>query len=496
MIQNPRGSEEARGQKWGRHVLASSRSRLLAALLACLISSPAFPNPPKLPAFAPLQFHPPKPERWVMPNGLIVYLLEDHELPLIKLSITIRAGSVYEPAEKIGLSTVFGPAMTNGGSLHHTPEDIRRTLDITGATIDFGIGQEESTGSLSCRADDLGKALPIFADLLINPQFRRDFVNLEKDKLNEALRRMNDEPDDIARREFRKVVYGPTHPYARTPDPVTVDHISRNDLILTHQRYVKPNGSILAISGDFKTAEMKTQLTALFGAWPSKTVFYPAVPAVKPIEQSAIYYVQWPINQSQIRIGHTGMARHDPDHYAWQVFNELWGGSGTSRLFRTVRTQKGLAYAVASTFNEFNDKGLIVAICSTRAPETTEAVKSILEINRDVKTAPFTKNEIYTAREAIRNRFVENFTSSAQIAEEFMTLEFHGYPKDYLDTYTEKIGAIQEPDLKRAAARLLHPDKFVILVVGDLSTFNQPLSRIGPPREIRLPDYRLESQQP
>src|SRR5207245_87140 len=151
------------------------------------------------------------------------------------------------------------------------------------------------------------------------------------------------------------------------------------------QRYFKPNETMLAVSGDFKSDVMKQKISTVLGGWARGDVAYPPIPPVIPTSQSVLYYVQRPIDQSQIRIGHTGFARHNPDHFAWEVFNELWGGSATSVLFRTVRTQKGLAYEVASTFTEPADLGLIVALCQTRSPETPEAIQSILDINRSVR---------------------------------------------------------------------------------------------------------------
>ncbi len=453
-------------------------------------------TPPPLLRFPKLEFHPPKPERVVLPNGLVVFLLEDHELPLIKVQAMIKDGSQYDPPDKTGLSAILGPAMTEGGSAHHSPEDILRSLDVTGGSIGVSVSMEEATASLTCRAADFNKLFGIFTDLLLAPQFRSDFVNLEKDKMQESLRRINDEPEDIARREFRHVVYGKDHPYARTPTPKTIDAICRKDLLATHARYFKPNATMLAVSGDFKSEAMKQTILAALGGWGRDDVAYPPIPPVTPTRESALYYVQRPIDQSQIRIGHTGFARHNPDHYAFEVFNELWGGSATSRLFRIVRTQKGLAYEVASTFTQPADLGLIVALCQTRGPETPEAIRSILDINRSVREAPFSEEETHFAKESIRNRFVENFTSSAQIVDQVMSMEFHKYPPDYLDTYPDKIGHVTLADLNRVGEKYLHPDKSVILVVGDLSTFNKPLSTIGRPQEIRLHDYRLEANQP
>jgi zinc protease len=472
------------------------RTILLLSAFCFLFSDLVSAVPPPLPAFPPLVFNPPKPQRMELPNGLILYLLEDHELPLIRLETMTRAGSQYDPPDKVGLSGIFGPVMTRGGSLKYSPDDVLRTLDLTGATLYFSAAVEDASGSMSCRAADFDKIFAVFADLLTAPQFRRSFIRIEKEKAQEALRRMNDEPEDVARREFRRAVYGKTHPYARTPDPSSIDRIKRKDLLDMHQRYYKPNTTVIAVSGDFKSEEMVQKITAVLGAWPRGEVVYPPVPAVTPTKEKGLFYIQRPADQSQIRIGHTGFARHNPDRFAFEVFNELWGGSATSWLFRIIRTQKGLAYSVGSVFTETADLGMIVTVCQTRGPETPQTITSILDINRQVRSAPFTDEEIRSAKEAIRNRFVENFTSSAQIAREFMALEFRGYPKDYLDTYTDKIGRVSRQDLKRVGEKYLHPDASVMLVVGDLSTFNQPLSILGRPQEIRVPDYRLEAYQP
>jgi len=333
----------------------------------------------------------------------------------------------------------------------------------------------------------------LFADLTLHPQFRKDQVELAKDKALEALRRMNDNPEDVSRREFRKIIYGKDHPYARTPTPETLKAIRREDLQAMHQRFFHPNAAWLAVSGDFESAAMKTKIERAFGAWPRADTTLPPVAAPPPaLTHPQLYYIQLPINQSQIRIGELGLARHSPDHFAWEVFNELWGGSGTSRLFKTVRTQKGLAYDVGSAFSEPAQKGLIVAVSQTRGPQTIAAIRAIEEISSQTAHGSFAPDEVRSAKEAIQNRFVENYTSSAQIAEEIMNEEYFGFPSDYLDTYTAQIGKVGPQDLRRAGETYLHPERSAILVVGDLSTFDQPISTLGHPQEIKLEDYSEE----
>jgi predicted Zn-dependent peptidase len=452
-------------------------------------SQVSFATPPPLPEFPPLHFHPPKPVRYVLDNGLVIYLLEDHELPLIRLDMYFKAGTQDDPIDKLGLGSIFGEAMTQGGSLSHPPEEIEKILDRKASSISFSIGLENGEGAMSGRRDDFDSVFSLFSDLLLHPQFQKNKFELAKAKALESLRRMNDDPDDVAKREFRKIMYGNHHPYARIPSPEMIKNIKRNDLLEAHQRFFRPNGSWIAVSGDFQTTEMLAKLKSALGGWAKSDVQWPEIPAPPATTERRVFYIQKPINQSQIRIGDLGLARHNPDHFAWEVFNELWGGSATSRLFRTVRTELGLAYSVGSGFSEPEKQGLVVAVSQTRGSQTIAAAQAILNINRDVQEAPFSNKEISDAKESIRNRFVENFTSSAQIAAYMMNLEYFGFPTDYLDTYPQKIAGVEAADLQRVGRLYLHPERSTILVMGDLSTFDKPLSTLGRPQEIKLIDY-------
>src|SRR5258708_6616860 len=210
----------------------------------------------------------------------------------------------------------------------------------------FSIGFEDGGGSMGCRAEDFDVIFGLYTDLVLHPQFRKDQVELAKSKALESLRRMNDDPEEVARRELRRVLYGAHHPYARIPSPAMIKNIKRDDLLGAHKRFFRPNGSWIAVSGDFQSAQMLAKFKQAFPSWPKPDAQRSPVPAPTPPQERRIYYIQRPLNQSQIRIGDFGLTRHSPDHFAWEVFNELWGGSATSRLFRTVRTQLGLAYSV------------------------------------------------------------------------------------------------------------------------------------------------------
>lgn len=468
--------------------------KFLLLILLLSQANPVLAATPTLPTFPPLTFQPPKPERVVLDNGLVLFLLEDHELPLIKLSSDFLGGTQYESAEQVGLFSMMGDAWMRGGTLTHSPEQVEQILERKAAAIAFGFSMENGSGQMKSRSEDFDQIFSLYVEFLKQPLFRKDQVELSKNKTLETLRRLNDEPEDVSRREFRKLVYGSAHPYARMATPTTIKKIQRADMLALHKRVVRPNGMMIAISGDFDAVQMKEKVRRALGDWPKGDYVLPTLPAFSTSTVPGVYYIQRPINQSQIRVGTMGLKRHDPDHFAWEIFNELWGGGATSRLFLQVRTQLGLAYSVGSAYSEPADKGLIVAISQTRAPQTIAAVQAILKISGEIRTAPFTPAEVRTAKEAIRNRYVENFTSSAQIANEVMNMEFFGFPADYLTTYPERVAKVELADLKRVAEKYVRAEGNTILIVGDLSTFDKPISTLGKAREVRPPDYSREPE--
>lgn len=467
--------------------------RSLALIAACaLLGGTVNAVPPTLPPFPPLHFHPAKPERYVMPNGLVVYLLEDHELPLMKVDMLFRTGSQYEPADKIGMSNIFAAAWTQGGTLTRKPEDVARFLERKAAAIQFGMDLENGSANVSCRTSDFDEVFALFAELLMKPGFAKDQVELAKSQAMEGIRRRNDDPEDLARREFRCLIYGESHPYARIATPETIKAIKRDDLLTWHAQTIVPNGAVIGISGDFNSAAMKKKLTEQLGGWAKKDVALPAVPPAPVIDHKRLFYIQRPINQTQIRIGYPGYPRHDPDTFAWSVFNELWGGGATSRLFRAVRTQQGLAYAVGSASFVPTERGFIVALSQTRGFASIAAAQSIVAIDNALPTTTFTADEVQGAKDTLINQYIENFTTPQQITAATMNNDFFGFPPDYLETYPKKIAAVTPADVERVAKAYLRPDKATLLMVGDLSTFEKPISTLGKAQEIRLPEYTDE----
>lgn len=192
-------------------------------------------------------FEAPEPERVTLDNGMIVYLLEDHELPQVNAVARIGTGSVYEPAKKRGLASITGTVMRTGGTASMSPDSVNVVLENRGATVETSIGETSGSASMSTLSDNVDTVLPVFAEVIRRPAFDEAKLNQAKSRQKSAISRRNDNARQIASREFNKVLYGEDSPYARTPEYYTIDRIERQDLVDFHEQYFHPNNVILSV---------------------------------------------------------------------------------------------------------------------------------------------------------------------------------------------------------------------------------------------------------
>jgi|Deesub1362B_J571_1020462.scaffolds.fasta_scaffold02073_3 predicted Zn-dependent peptidase len=455
---------------------------------------------PKELTFPPLkELKLPKIERVVLENGMIVYLVEDHELPLIEISARIRVGSKYEPPDKIGLAKITGRVMRTGGTKSKTGDEIDEELESIAAQISTSIGRSVGRAYMSVLKESFDQALSIFADILMNPIFSEDKIELAKLEEKTTISRRNDNVMAIASREFTKLIYGANSPYARHPEYETIDNITREDIIAFHKKYFHPNNVILGIWGDFKTKEMIKKLEKAFKNWKPEKIDFPPEPKVSlELKPSVNLIKKYDVNQTNIRIGHIGIRRDNPDYFALQVLTEILGGGFSSRLFTKVRSDLGLAYSVWGIFGaNYDYPGMFYAGCSTKSQSTCQAIKAIInEINKIVEEE-VTDDELKLAKDSILNSFVFNFDTKREIVERLMTYEYYGYPSDFLQRYKRNIEKVTKEDVLRVARKYIHPDKLIILAVGNDKDFDCPLSEFGPINEIdiTIPEPKIKKEE-
>lgn len=442
----------------------------------------------------------PEVQTHTLSNGMRLYLLEDHSLPTISGQALIRTGNLFDPRDKIGLAEITGAVLRTGGAISKTGDQLDQELESMAASVEVGIGETSGQASFFALKEHVDKVLAIYADVLIRPAFRQDKIDLYKNQTRSAIARRNDDPVEIARRELGNLIYGRDNPYGWQQEYEHVDRIERADLEQFYRRYVFPANILLAVYGDFRAAEMKAKIEAIFQPWTAKQAPAPPFPAVKAPRKGGVYLVaKDDVNQSNLRLGHLGGLLKDEDYPALQVMGDILGGGFPSRLFREVRTRLGFAYSVGAAWSaSYNHPGLFLASAGTKSSSTIQAAKAVLaEIDR-LRQSEVTEAELATAKQSVLNSFVFNFDTRAKTLGRLMTYEYWGYPKDFIFQYKKKLEGVTRQDVLRVAQKYLRPEELVLVAVGKPADFDQPLASLGKPvtpLDITIPQPKQERVQ-
>jgi zinc protease len=426
------------------------------------------------------RFQPQQPRRIVLPNGLVVFLQEDHELPLVQGTLRIRGGSRDEEAGKVGLASIYGQAWRTGGTRTRTGDQLDDYLEARAARVETGGGHDSTTVSFNCLTENFDEVFAAFLELLQEPEFRPEKIELAKNQINTGIARRNDSPQAILFRESAKIAYGADSPYGRHPEYATAAAVTRDDLLGWHRTYVHPNNMVLGVVGDFDARALEGTLRRTLGALrrgPAARKVDARFPGPRP----GYYFVQKDdTNQSSIRLVHLGTTMDDPEYYALAVMNEVFGGGFAARLFTNVRSRKGLAYAVGGGVGTpYDYPGLFSIFTSTKSGTTAAAIDALYEEIDNLHETPATPDELQRAKEAILNSFVFRLDSKAKVLFEKVTYEFYGYPLDFAERFRAGIEKVTAADVARVARKYVDKDKLAVLVVGKASDFDRPLTSFG-----------------
>jgi len=426
-------------------------------------------------------------DRVALDNGLVIYLYENHKLPLFNIQTLIRCGSVHDASEKDGLSDLVGTVMRTGGTKTITGDSLSMLMEYIGGNLEANIGGENGTVSLSVLSKDADLGLKLFVDLLRSPAFPQDKLDLAKIDIKNNIKRRNDNPGSIVNRYFYNLLYG-DYPSGRVLEWASVKNITAQELADYHRRFFTPNNIMIGIYGDFNKTEILAKLRALLADWPQAITALPAPPEVEFKYHPGVYQIRKDLNQSSIMIGQLGIKRNNPDRYAVRLLNYiLGGGSFTSRITSRVRSDEGLAYHASSNFNtDSRDYGVFDAECQTKSASTYKATSIIMEEINKIRNDGVTSEEFEGARNAVINSSVFLFDTPGKIINRLMSLEFDGLPPDFYNDYLNKFRRITLADIKSAAQKYLKPDQMTFVIVGNPDAFEKPLDEFGPVTNIEL----------
>jgi len=447
-------------------------------LVACQPAPPQNLRPEQL-SYPPLTFRLPAVEQVKLPNGIRLYLQEDHELPLVEVSAMLPAGSITDPQEKTGLADLYAAVLRSGGAGAYSPEAFdeflaSRAIDLSAAsgsyTLDLG---------LSLQSAELKTGLQALRDMLRHPHFDAERLELARRQTLEGIRRRNDSPSSIARRTMRQALY-PGHPLGRMETAQTVSAISRDDLLAFHQRFAHPQNFWLGITGDFDRQQLLADLQELFADWDG-TPTERKIPALEGKTDATVWLGEKPVPQTTILFGEIGIEKDNPDLYALRVMNYILGGGGfNSRLMREVRSNRGLAYSVYSYYQVGRLlPGQFIAACEAKSETTMQVIKLMREQMALMREQAVNDEELQLAKESLINSFVFAFEDSHDVVAQQMRLDFYGYPQDYLSSYRDKVAAVSIEDVQRVARSYLHPDRQQLVLVGNSEAFDDKPESLG-----------------
>jgi zinc protease len=416
-----------------------------------------------------------------LPNGMTVILMEQREVPIISFNFIIKAGAVADPAGKAGLASLTA-GLLRKGTRSRSADQIASELDFIGGTMEAAAGYDYSNGFAEFVKKDVGKGLDLFSDALLNAAFPPDEVTKMLKQRIDAIKAAKDQPRAVIGNYFNTYLYG-NHPYARPDDgdEGSLAAISRDDVAKFYQTYYAPANAILAVVGDFNTAEMQQMLAERFSGWSGKATAQTSVPEPAPFAGRKLLLIDKPdATQTFYQIGNVGISRTNPDRVYIQVINTLFGGRFTSMLNSALRIQSGLTYGARSSFTQRLAAGPFAISTFTPNATTEKAMDMTLDVLKRLHEKGITEEELKSAKSYLKGQFPPTIETSDQLAALLAQLEFYGLDETDVNNYYAKIDAMTMNDAQRIIKQYFPMDNLVFVLIGKASDIQEVAKKYAP----------------
>ena len=442
------------------------------------------PGPPpalKLPAI----------QKLALKNGMPVWIVELHEVPVVQVSLVVRGGSGADPAGKFGVANLTAQMLDEGAGNRGALE-IADAIDFLGANLSTSSTFDASSVDLHVPVARLGDALPIMADVALRPTFVDQELQRVREELLTGLLQTEDDPETLVRLAFPRLVYGEQHRYGTLAvgTAASLKGFTPADLRQFHAQNYVPANSVLLVVGDVTAATVLPQLESAFGAWKAGAQAASRIPEAPQLKARQVYIIDKPGSaQSQIRIGWIGVPRSTPDYFALRVLNTVLGGAFTSRLNTNLREQHGYSYGAGSAFDMRAAAGPFYAAAGVQTDKTTESLREFFKELTAIRSA-IPEPELEKARSFVALALPRSFETTSSIAASLSQVFIYGLPDDYFATFTDRVRAVTAADVQRAAERYIQPEKFAVVVVGDRKVIEPGIRslNLGPVRIVTIPE--------
>ncbi len=404
----------------------------------------------------------------ILPNGLTVLHSEKHNLPIVMITMIVKAGLLDEPKEKAGLANLTAELLDEGTKNRKSAE-ISEEIEFMGAGLGASAEGDYTTITLSVLKKDIENGFEIFSDIILNPVFPQEELERKRELIKGSLKQMEEDPSFLAERSFNKEVFG-EHPYSRLVEgsTETLSEITREDLLRFHLKYFIPNNAILSVVGDLTPAELNSLIKKYLDSWKMADLPERKIHPMNEEKTKKAVKIDKDVTQATIIIGHLGISRDNPDYYAVSVMNYILGSGGfSSRLMQKIRDEMGLAYDVRSFFTTSKEKGLFQAEVQTKNESANTATGEILKQIEKIREEKVSDEELSGAKDYLTGSFPRRLDTSRKIADFLATVEFYNLGLDYAEKYVSFINAVTKEDVQRVAGKYLDAENFVLIVVAN-----------------------------
>ncbi len=433
--------------------------------------------PPPLPE-RPLEF--PSFQESSLENGLEIIVLEHRNQPVASARLYFPAGSIRDPAGKEGLASMAASVLTQGTE-SRTAQEISEAIEGVGGSLSASAGRDFFTVSVSGLAEHLHLGMDLLSDVVRNPTFPEEEVELERVRTLSSLRAQQGQPTQIVVRHFFRTIYGEDHPYGPSPEPATVEAITRDDLADFHAAHLRPQGALLVVAGDVDLQEVEELARSHLGDWAAESPPEAEVPAPPERRDTRISLVHRPASvQATIAVGHLSPGPEHPDFFALEVMNRVLGGGTDSRLFRILREERGWTYGSYSQLARRVHDGFLLASAEVRTEVTDSTVVELLGQLRRLRDEPVPDEEVEAAISYLAGSFPLSIETASQIAGQIAENRLLGLSRERLLEYPARIREVTPEEVRRVAREHLDPDRLAVVVVGDATELLPLLEEVGP----------------
>jgi zinc protease len=430
----------------------------------------------------PRPYHFPHVVRRTLDNGLRLLVAENHNAPLVSVRSLVRSGADYDTPELAGLASLTAELLDEGAGTRDAVR-LAEDLGLLGASLGSGADWDASYISIDSLSRTFAESFAIFADVNRQPLLPQSSLErVQSERLMELLQQ-RDEPASIAGKRFSNLIYG-NGTYGNTVigNPESVARITVDDVRNFYETHYVPNHGSIVIAGDVNAESALDTASRFFADWPAREL--PPRPEISPkrFDSSRIYLIDRPTAvQSEIRIGHIGIARSTEDYFALSVMNALLGGVFNSRINLNLREKHGYTYGARSMFAFRRQAGPFVVSAPVRNEVTRESVTEVLAELRRIRTGDIETQELEDTKNYMMGSFPSTVQSAGDIAGRLLDMELYDLPTDYFDRYRENIGTISKQDVEHVAQKYIDPESVIIVIVGNASQIREPLGTLGMP---------------